>query len=65
MANTIKEHKANTGKVAGLKVSGGVRTKEQAQDYINAVKEILGDSYIHPDRFRIGASSLLKNLTEG
>lgn len=65
MANAIKEHKINSGKEVGLKVSGGVRTKEQAQEYIDVVKEILDDTYIHPDHFRIGASSLLKNLTEG
>jgi deoxyribose-phosphate aldolase len=64
MAQRIKKHESNTGRKTGIKISGGVRTKEQALEYIKAVKEILGDAYINPDNFRIGASSLLKNLTK-
>ena len=65
MAQMIQEHETLTGRKAGLKISGGVRTKEQALEYISVVKEVLGDAYIHADHFRIGASSLLKNLTKG
>tara|TARA_B100000508_G_scaffold140085_1_gene139952 strand:+ start:43911 stop:44645 length:735 start_codon:yes stop_codon:yes gene_type:complete len=62
MSQQIKKHHDSTGKLVGLKISGGVRTKEQAEEYIKVVQEILGESFIHPDTFRIGASSLMKNL---
>jgi deoxyribose-phosphate aldolase len=46
----------------GVKVSGGVRTAEQADDYIRVVAAILGEDAVTPERFRIGASSLLDVL---
>jgi deoxyribose-phosphate aldolase len=48
----------------GVKVSGGVRTAEQADDYIRLVAAILGEDAVAPERFRIGASSLLDALLE-
>ncbi len=65
MAQMIQEHEKLMGRKAGLKISGGIRTQEQAIDFINVVKDVLGDSYINPSHFRIGASSLLKNLIKG
>ena len=65
MAHVIKKHREQTGKTIGLKVSGGVRTKDQATQYIDAVAVILGNEFIHPATFRIGASSLLKDLMNG
>jgi deoxyribose-phosphate aldolase len=46
----------------GVKVSGGVRTAEQADDYVRLAGAILGDDEVTPQRFRIGASSLLDVL---
>jgi deoxyribose-phosphate aldolase len=46
----------------GVKVSGGVRTGEQAADYMRVVAAILGEDAVTPERFRIGASSLLDAL---
>jgi deoxyribose-phosphate aldolase len=46
----------------GVKVSGGVRTAEQADDYLRLVAAILGEDAVTPERFRIGASSLLDAL---
>ena len=48
----------------GLKISGGVRTVEQANDYIQSVSRILGSAFITPQWFRIGASSLLTNCMQ-
>lgn len=45
---------------AGLKVSGGIRTAEQAQNYVYLARAALGQPT--PARFRIGASSLLDDL---
>ena len=50
---------AGTG---GVKVSGGVRTAEQADHYVQIAEEILGAGWATPDHFRIGASSLLDEL---
>jgi deoxyribose-phosphate aldolase len=46
----------------GVKVSGGVRTAAQADDYIRLTAAILGEDAVTPERFRIGASSLLDAL---
>lgn len=49
-------------KAVGIKVSGGVRTYEDAMSYINLIEEKLGSDFIAPQTFRIGASSLLDAL---
>lgn len=46
----------------GIKVSGGVRTGEQAKDFLHQVIDTLGP--VGSDRFRIGASSLLDELIQ-
>jgi deoxyribose-phosphate aldolase len=46
----------------GFKASGGVRTSEQAQEYLALAREILGDGWPTPATFRIGASGLLDVL---
>jgi deoxyribose-phosphate aldolase len=48
----------------GLKISGGIRTIEQANDYIKLVESILSPSFITPEWFRFGASSLLTSCIE-
>ncbi|HSW70261.1 MAG TPA: deoxyribose-phosphate aldolase [Gammaproteobacteria bacterium] len=42
----------------GFKVSGGVRTVEQARQYIQLAEEIMGPGWVTPAHFRIGASQL-------
>jgi len=48
------------GRSVGLKVSGGVRTVEDAERYIALAREHLGEA--RPDNFRIGASGLLNDI---
>ncbi len=62
MCEAIREHARRTGRLAGLKVAGGVRTTKQAMTYLVIVKETLGEGWLTPDLFRIGASSLLDDL---
>lgn len=50
------------GGVVGLKVSGGVRTGEQAMQYVDIASRVLGLNWITPQNFRIGASKLVDNL---
>lgn len=46
----------------GVKVSGGVRTAEQADHYVQVVEDVLGAGWATPATMRIGASSLLEEL---
>ncbi|MDQ2872108.1 MAG: deoxyribose-phosphate aldolase [Candidatus Eremiobacteraeota bacterium] len=62
MCEAIRDHARRTGRRAGLKVAGGVRTTKQALTYLVIVKETLGEDWLTPDLFRIGASSLLDDL---
>ncbi|MGD9592023.1 MAG: deoxyribose-phosphate aldolase [Candidatus Berkiella sp.] len=59
----IKAIKEHTARPVGLKVSGGVRTKEQAQSYLDCVTTHLGSAYHSPALFRIGASTLFEALS--
>lgn len=54
----------DAGAMCGLKVSGGVRTLEQAQAYISLAENLMGEDWVSPANFRIGASSLLDDLLE-
>lgn len=49
-------------KNAGIKISGGIRTIEQALEYISLAETIMGNHWVTPNHFRIGASSLLDKL---
>jgi deoxyribose-phosphate aldolase len=62
MGEAIREYARRTGRRAGLKVAGGVRTAKQALAYLVVVRETLGEAWLSPEYFRIGASSLLDDL---
>ena len=57
MLQVIKEHG-----YGGLKVSGGVRTYEEAASYMRLASEIMSEDFLKPETFRFGVSGLLKNL---
>lgn len=46
----------------GFKVSGGVRTPQQACQYIELAEQLLGSDWVTPRHFRIGASQLVDEL---
>ncbi len=62
MCQCIKEYYERHGRMVGFKVSGGVRTTEDALKYYTIVKEVLGEKWLTNEYFRIGASSLANNL---
>ena len=64
MCKVIKEYYKISGRKAGIKISGGVQTAEDAVRYYTIVKEILGSEWMNKDLFRIGASSLVGNIEE-
>ena len=50
---------AETDRNVGLKPSGGIRTVDDAMQYLDVVGDRLGSEWATPDTFRFGASSLL------
>ena len=61
VAVLLEEIKA-AGKNTGLKVSGGIRTPDDARSYMQQAADAMGEDWISPEHFRIGSSSLLDNL---
>jgi deoxyribose-phosphate aldolase len=64
MCLAIKQHFEETDQKIGFKAAGGIVTPEDAILYLTIVQEILGDDWLTPDLFRIGASRLANNLLE-
>lgn len=62
MLEAIRDYYLETGRQVGMKPAGGIRDAKRALRYLVMVKETLGDDWLTPDRFRIGASSLLNDL---
>ncbi|WP_318510522.1 deoxyribose-phosphate aldolase [Photobacterium leiognathi] len=60
MLNVIKD--MGVEKTVGFKPAGGVRTAEDAQQYLAMADEILGAEWAGSRHYRFGASSLLANL---
>ncbi|WP_107037368.1 deoxyribose-phosphate aldolase [Brumimicrobium mesophilum] len=60
MAKLIAEYKEK--RTVGLKISGGVKTYEDALGYFKMIEMYLGKDYMTPENLRIGASSLVRNL---
>ncbi|CAB3403718.1 unnamed protein product [Caenorhabditis bovis] len=59
MCTAIKRWHELTEKKVGFKPAGGIRTVDEALGFIALVKDILGEEWLTPELFRIGASSLL------
>ena len=62
MCLAIRQFAEKTGRKVGFKAAGGISTAESAALYYSIVEEILGEEWLTPERFRIGASSLTNNL---
>jgi deoxyribose-phosphate aldolase len=62
MLEAVRDYRAATGRQAGVKPAGGIRTTKDAMRYLVLVKEIAGDAWLDPAWFRLGASTLLNDL---
>ncbi len=62
MCHAIKDFMQKTGRKVGIKPAGGISTSEQALAYASIVKGVLGEEWLDPGLFRIGASKLANNL---
>jgi deoxyribose-phosphate aldolase len=62
MLEAIRDVHEETGRVVGFKPAGGVRVAKTAIQHLVLVHETLGPDWLTPDRYRIGASSLLNDI---
>lgn len=60
MLNTIRN--LGVADKVGFKAAGGVKTTEEAEQYLALASKILGEHRVNAEHFRFGASSLLGNL---
>ncbi|CAK1604098.1 unnamed protein product [Parnassius mnemosyne] len=59
MCRAIRNFYLTTGVKVGLKPAGGIKTAEDAVNWLVLVHSELGAEWLRPELFRIGASSLL------
>ena len=62
MTRAIREYYQRTGIKVGFKPAGGISKAKQTLVWQALMKEELGDAWLMPDLFRIGASSLITDL---
>ncbi|RUO78086.1 deoxyribose-phosphate aldolase [Idiomarina seosinensis] len=53
-----------SGSKCGFKAAGGIRTVDDADKYIELATRIMGNDWLVPANFRIGASSLVDDLKQ-
>ena len=62
MMEAAREFFSETGRRVGIKVAGGVRASKDAIRFLVVLQETLGPTWMSPELFRIGASSLLNDV---
>lgn len=62
MTRAIRAYGERTGYRVGYKPAGGIRTAKQSLEYLMLMKEELGNPWLTPSLFRIGASTLLGDI---
>lgn len=62
MVRCIRDYVEKTGHRVGFKAAGGISTAKAALSYLSLMKEELGNDWMQPALFRIGASSLLADI---
>jgi deoxyribose-phosphate aldolase len=62
MLEAVRDYRDFEGRQVGVKPAGGIRTEKDAIRYLVLVNETVGEDWLDPRYFRIGASSLLNDL---
>ncbi|HXG22966.1 MAG TPA: hypothetical protein VNJ09_00305, partial [Chthonomonadales bacterium] len=62
MTRAIRAYRERTGFRVGFKPAGGIKTAKQALEWLILMKEELGNDWLRPALFRLGASSLLADI---
>lgn len=64
MLQVIKTHYAQSGRRIGIKPAGGISTVAAVLPYFQLLHAVLGEAWLSPDLFRIGASRLADGLAK-
>ncbi len=64
MLEAINDHHSRTGQKVGIKPAGGIADPETAMKYYLLTHRVLGDSWMHKDWLRFGASRLADALVD-
>jgi deoxyribose-phosphate aldolase len=62
MLQAIRDFYFATGKKIGMKPAGGISTAKVAIQYLVMLRETLGEDWLTPDLYRIGASRLANDI---
>ncbi|MEP2532260.1 deoxyribose-phosphate aldolase [Shimia sp.] len=62
MIRAIRDYYDRTGYRIGYKPAGGISKAKDSLVYLSLIKDELGDRWLQPDLFRLGASSLLGDI---
>ncbi|MBK9331131.1 MAG: deoxyribose-phosphate aldolase [Ignavibacteria bacterium] len=62
MLEAIRDYYNESGIKTGMKPAGGIKTAKDAIAYLVLMKETLGDEWLTPDLYRLGASSVLNDI---
>ncbi len=62
MVRALRDYGARTGVRIGFKPAGGMRTAKDAIAWQILMKEEMGNDWLRPDLFRLGASSMLADI---
>jgi deoxyribose-phosphate aldolase len=62
MVRAIRQFEEMTGHRVGFKPAGGIRSAKSALDWLALMKEEVGDAWVRPELFRLGASALLTDI---
>ena len=62
MTRMIREYQERAECAVGFKPAGGIRAAKGALDWLILMKEELGDAWLRPALFRLGASALLTDI---
>jgi deoxyribose-phosphate aldolase len=62
MLRAIRDYRAVSGHVVGFKPAGGIRTPAQALEWMRLVEAEVGEEWLRPELFRIGASTLVGEI---
>lgn len=62
MTHAIQDFYLRTGYKVGFKAAGGIRSAKVGLQWMGLIKETVGESWLTPKLFRVGASTLLDDI---
>ncbi|MCL8000089.1 deoxyribose-phosphate aldolase [Brucella sp. 21LCYQ03] len=62
MVRALRDYGELSGQIIGFKPAGGLKSAKDALAWLTLMKEELGNRWLEPDLFRLGASSMLGDI---